>query len=143
MGWTEIGTSALICAADFIRGSLPIRTPIPVMSAPVCRILRLFLLSVLAGTSVRSLHAQTEYTLDGVPTAEEEEIRWLLNRARFNGAAENALRGTSYNVPASSGPLAPHNALTLASRHHSEDLAKHDSLPDHNTVPGSLYYDAS
>jgi hypothetical protein len=70
----------------------------------------------------------------------EEEIRWKLNRGRFDSASENLARGTAYtDVPASSGPLAPNLDITLAARHQSEDMAK-ANLFQHNTVPGSLYY---
>ena len=84
--------------------------------------------------------AQVEYTADGQPTALEEEIRWLLNRGRFDSAGENTARSTSYgDIPAHSGPVAPRQAITLAARHQSEDLAKTDSF-QHETVTGSLYY---
>ena len=92
--------------------------------------------------------ASTEYTLDGSPTSLEEEIRWLLNRGRYDSAAENAARGTGYSdIPASSGPLAPHASLILAARHHSEDLAVNDIDPQHvnphATVPASTHYNSS
>ena len=49
----------------------------------------------------------TQYTTDGVPTGLEEEIRWKVNRGRFDTAGENQLRGTAYSdVSASAGPLA-------------------------------------
>ncbi len=84
--------------------------------------------------------AQTQYTGDGTPTGLEEEIRWRMNRGRFDAASENLARGTTYtDVPASSGPLAPNQCLTLAARHHSEDMAK-NSVFQHETVPGSAYY---
>jgi hypothetical protein len=86
------------------------------------------------------VQAQVEYTADGQPTVLEEEIRWLLNRGRFDSAAENTERGTSYSdIAARRGPVAPRQAITLAARHHSEDLAKTDSF-QHETVTGSLYY---
>ncbi len=86
------------------------------------------------------LHAQTEYTSDGSPTPLEEEIRWLTNRARFDTAAENALRGTSYdNVPATAGPLAPHLSITAAARNHSQDMATLNVV-QHPTIPGSAFY---
>jgi uncharacterized protein YkwD len=88
-----------------------------------------------------SLIAQTEYGADGQPSALEEEIRWLTNRARHDTASENAVRGTSYtDVPASTGPLAPHHGITLAARRHSEDMARNNTF-QHDTVPGSAYYD--
>ena len=81
-----------------------------------------------------------QYTNDGSPTGLEEEIRWRVNRGRFDSASENQVRGTAYtDVPASTGPLAPNQSLTLAARHQSEDLAKHN-LFQHETVPGSAYY---
>ncbi|MCL4179575.1 MAG: hypothetical protein KJ072_17740 [Verrucomicrobia bacterium] len=91
--------------------------------------------------AVPTLFAQTEYTADGNPTALEEEIRWLVNRGRFNTARENETRSTTYtDVPATAPPLAPHHAITLASRHHSEDMAR-NNLFQHATIPGSAYYD--
>lgn len=90
-----------------------------------------------------AVHGQTEYTLDGSPTPLEEEIRWHVNRGRFDSARENQLRKTSFtDIPARSGPLAPHQSLTLAARHHSEDMARNNVM-QHDTVPGSLYYDAA
>src|SRR5690348_18460227 len=84
--------------------------------------------------------AQSQYTADGTPTGLEEELRWKVNRGRFDTASENLARGTAYtDVPASSGPLAPNQDITLAARHQSEDLAK-ANLFQHPTVPGSLYY---
>src|SRR5437870_2000382 len=90
---------------------------------------------------VRSVDAQSLYSADGTPTGLEEEIRWQVNRGRFDTASENLTRGTAYtNVPASSGPLAPNQDITMAARHQSEDMAK-ANLFQHATVPGSLYYD--
>jgi len=84
--------------------------------------------------------AQLQYTLDGTPTGLEEEIRWRVNRGRFDTASENLARGTAYtNVPATAGPLAPNQEITLSARHQSEDLAK-ANLFQHETVPNSLYY---
>ncbi len=91
--------------------------------------------------SVSTLFAQTEYTADGEPTALEEEIRWLVNRGRFDSERENQTWSTSYtDVPATAAPLAPHHAITLACRHHSEDMAR-NNLFQHATIPGSAYYD--
>jgi len=96
---------------------------------------------VCLALSVLLLSAQTEYTADGSHSALEEEIRWLTNRGRFDTASENAARGTAYaDVPASAGPLAPHESLSRAARRHSEDMAK-NNLFQHDTVPGSAYYD--
>jgi hypothetical protein len=82
----------------------------------------------------------SQYTADGSPTGLEEEIRWRVNRGRFDSASENQTRGTAYaDVPASAGPLAPNQYLTLAARHQSEDMAK-QNLFQHATVPGSAYY---
>jgi hypothetical protein len=85
--------------------------------------------------------AQSEYTADGQPSALEEEIRWLANRARHDTASENSRRGTTYDdIIASTGPLAPHQSITLAARHHSEDMAMNNTF-QHDTIPGSAYYD--
>jgi hypothetical protein len=82
-----------------------------------------------------------EYTSDGIPTAGEEELRWLINRTRFDPAAENAHRGTAHPaVPATAGPLAPHQGLTAAARRHSLDMATLNVFR-HETIPGSAYYD--
>lgn len=90
--------------------------------------------------SVSTLFAQTEYTADGEPTALEEEIRWLVNRGRFNSERENQTWSTSYtDIPATAAPLAPHHAITLACRHHSEDMAR-NNIFQHATIPGSAYY---
>ena len=83
---------------------------------------------------------QTEYTGDGVPTARGEEMRWLLNRGRFNPAAENILRGTAYAGLSAKGPYAPNALLASAARNHSEDLARKNTT-GHTTVTGSLFYD--
>lgn len=88
-----------------------------------------------------SVGAQTEYTTDGIPTALEEEIRWLHNRARFDTAAENALRGTAYtDVPSTAGPLAPHQSISAAARNHATDMATLNVF-QHDTITGSAYYD--
>src|SRR6266496_3620313 len=93
-----------------------------------------------AAGAVLPVTAQSLYTADGVPTGLEEEIRWRANRARFDTASENVTRATAYtDVPASTGPLAPNQTITAAARHQSEDLAK-ANLFQHETVPGSLYY---
>ena len=84
--------------------------------------------------------APAQYTADGTPAGLEEEIRWRVNRGRFDTASENQIRGTAYtDVPASTGPLAPNQSLMLAARHQSEDMAK-QNLFQHATVPGSAYY---
>jgi len=84
--------------------------------------------------------AQTLYTEDGEPTGLEEEIRWRVNRGRFDTVSENQLRGSSYtDLPATAGPLAPNQKLALAARHHSEDMAKQNVF-QHETVVGSAYY---
>jgi len=88
-----------------------------------------------------SVVAQTEYTTDGLPTALEEEIRWLMNRGRFDATSENQRQGTSFtDIPASSPPVAPHHAITVAARRHSEDMAQNNAF-QHDTVEGSAYYD--
>jgi hypothetical protein len=87
------------------------------------------------GTSADILYANA-----GNPTGLEEEIRWRVNRGRFDSASENKTRNTTYtDVPASAGPLAPNQSLTLSARHQSEDMAK-NNLFQHATVPGSAYY---
>jgi hypothetical protein len=97
--------------------------------------------TVVLGASERCSLGQTQYTKDGEPSGIEEEIRWRVNRGRFDSVSENLARGTAYSdVPASSGPLAPNQSLTLAARHHSEDMAKNNDF-QHETVIGSAYYD--
>ncbi len=98
-------------------------------------------LAFLAG--LRLLPAQTQYTTDGTPTVLEEEIRWHTNRARFDRNAENTNRKTSFtDVPLTGGPFAPNESLAVAARHHSEDMAKKNKF-QHETVPGSAYYNAN
>jgi hypothetical protein len=105
--------------------------------------LTVLILITAAVQSERISHAQVDYTADGSPTGLEEEIRWRVNRGRFDSARENQARGTAYaDVPASAGPLAPNQSITLAARHHSEDMAKQNVF-QHNTVPGSAYYDST
>jgi hypothetical protein len=82
-----------------------------------------------------------EYVVDGVPTVREEEVRWLVNRGRFDAAAENVLRQSGFtDVPARSGPLAPHGSLSRAAQRHSTDMAAKNVM-QHETVPGSAFYD--
>ena len=105
-----------------------------------CLSVRVWLLLATVTLAVWSASAQTQYTTDGTPTGLEEEIRWRVNRGRFDTASENATRGTAYtDVPATAGPLAPNQSITMAARHQSEDLAK-ANLFQHATVPGSLFY---
>lgn len=86
---------------------------------------------------------QKEHTLDGSPTPLEEEIRWLVNRGRYDSARENQLRGTAFtDIPATDGPLAPNHSLSTAAGRHSEDMARNNVF-QHATVPGSGYYNAS
>lgn len=100
----------------------------------------LWVLAALWAGSLHPARAQTEYTADGLPTALEEEVRWHVNRGRFDSARENTARGTTYtDVPASSGPLAPNESIARAARHHSEDMAKNNAF-QHETVTGSAYY---
>jgi hypothetical protein len=100
----------------------------------------LFLAVGMAGVAMPSW-AETEYTSDGQPTALEEEIRWHLNRGRFDPASENTLRGTNYaDLPPTAGPLAPNNPLTTAARHHSEDMAR-GNVTQHETPLTSGFYD--
>ena len=99
----------------------------------------LFLLTGLSGPLCFAA-VPVQYVADGVPTGLEEEIRWRVNRGRFDTASENQTRGTAYaDVPASAGPLAPNQSLTLAARHQSEDMARNNVF-QHETVPGSAYY---
>ena len=99
----------------------------------------LFLLTGLSGPLCFAA-VPVQYVADGVPTGLEEEIRWRVNRGRFDSASENQTRGTAYaDVPASAGPLAPNQSLTLAARHQSEDMARNNVF-QHETVPGSAYY---
>ncbi len=96
----------------------------------------------IAAAMLSPLFAQSEYTLDGTPTGLEEEVRWHTNRARFDSAAENVYRGTNYNdVPATARPLAPHQSITAAARHHSLDMANLNIF-QHATIPGSAYYNS-
>jgi hypothetical protein len=107
------------------------------------RINRLVILTLATGSLLlpHGTQAQIEYVTDGNPTALEEEIRWHVNRGRFDRDSENTLRGTSYSdIPATAGPLAPNQSLALACRHHSEDMARNNAF-QHDTVPGSSYYD--
>jgi len=99
-------------------------------------------LSLMAAVfgAVAPVLAQSLYTLDGTPTGLEEEIRWRVNRGRFDSASENATRGTAYtDVPTNSGPLAPNQMITIAARHQSEDMAKANVF-QHATVTNSLFY---
>lgn len=106
-----------------------------------CLLPRAFVCFSCAAVLILPAWGQTIYEADGEPSALEEEIRWLLNRARFDRAKENAKRGTAYtDIPARSAPLAPNAALTRAARHHSEDMARRNVF-QHETVAGSLYYD--
>ncbi len=101
---------------------------------------RVVILIVAAVGTAWSAVAQSQYTGDGTSTGLEEEIRWKLNRGRFDSVSENLTRGTAYtDVPASSGPLAPNQSVTMAARHQSEDMAK-ANLFQHATVTNSLYY---
>ncbi len=45
-------------------------------------------------------------------------------------------------MPATAGPLAPNQSLTIAARHQSEDMAKLGVF-QHETIPGSAFYNAS
>ena len=88
-------------------------------------LLTLLLLLIIHSSTLRA----HQYTGDGIPSGLEEEIRWLLNRGRFDSAAENATQGTSYrDIPPNAAALAPNWKLTLAGRHHSEDMARNLSL---------------
>lgn len=105
------------------------------------RIVRVAFTTWISLSSTRLVQAQVEYAADGTPDAAEEVARWHMNRARFDRTAENITRGTSYtDIPASSGPLASANSLTLAARHHTEDMARKNRFQN-ETVPGSAFYD--
>ncbi len=109
------------------------------MKPGIARWTVLFLVSAGIGAANWTA-AEILYTNAGSPTGLEEEIRWRVNRGRFDSASENQTRGTAYtDVPASSGPLAPNQSLTLAARHQSEDMAKNNVF-QHATVVGSAYY---
>ena len=94
------------------------------------------LISVLI---ISNTFGQAEYSADGIPSNTEEEIRWLINRGRFNPAAENSARGTNYSGLSPKPPLAPNASLFLASRHHSQDMAEKNVF-QHDTVTGSRFY---
>src|SRR5437867_19761 len=101
---------------------------------------RVWILILAAVGGICDGRAQNQYTLAGTPTGLEEEIRWKVNRGRFDTASENLNRGTAYlDVPSTSGPLAPNQDITISARHQSEDMAK-ANLFQHTTVPGSLFY---
>ena len=101
-------------------------------------LLTLLLLLIIHSSTLRA----QQYTEDGIPSGLEEEIRWLLNRGRFDSAAENATQGTSYrDIPPNAAALAPNWKLTLAGRHHSEDMARNNAF-QHETVSGSTYYNS-
>jgi uncharacterized protein YkwD len=104
------------------------------------QLVRVLILMVAIIGAASPAAAQSQNTGDGAPTGVEEEIRWKLNRGRFDSSSENLARGTAYtDVPASTGPLAPNQSITMAARHQSEDMAK-ANLFQHLTVPGSLFY---
>ena len=101
-------------------------------------LLALLLLLIINSSTLKA----QQYTGDGIPSGLEEEIRWLLNRGRFDSASENATQGTSYrDIPPNAAALAPNGKLTLAGRHHSEDMARNNAF-QHETVPGSTYYNS-
>jgi hypothetical protein len=109
---------------------------------PCCALPGVLLLAALSFGWLGSSQAETQYTDDGAPTSVEEEIRWRVNRGRFDASSENQMRGTSYtDSPASAGPLSPNQSLSVAARHQSEDMARHNAF-QHDTVTGSAYYDA-
>ena len=114
--------------------------PEPASRILAMQFVRVVILIVAAVGAVWSAVAQSQYTGAGTPTGLEEEIRWKLNRGRFDSVSENLTRGTAYtDVPASSGPLAPSQSITMAARHQSEDMAK-ANLFQHPTVTNSLFY---
>src|SRR5689334_24949070 len=114
--------------------------PEPASRIPAMQFVRVVILIVAAVGAVWSAVAQSQHSGAGTATGLEEEIRWKLNRGRFDSVSENLTRGTAYtDVPASSGPLAPNQSVTMAARHQSEDMAK-ANLFQHPTVPSSLFY---
>ena len=101
-------------------------------------LLALLLLLIIHSSTLKA----QQYTGDGIPSGLEEEIRWLLNRGRFDSTSENATQGTSYrDIPPNAAALAPNGKLTLAGRRHSEDMARNNAF-QHETVPGSTYYNS-
>jgi Cysteine-rich secretory protein family len=126
--------------AFVIRGIAPAILRPKLLMPPIHRTFVLSLVTIVIGI-YRLATAQTEFTGDGSPTGLEEEIRWRVNRGRFDTVSENQLRGTDYaDVPDSSGPLAPNQFLTQAARRQSEDMAERNVF-QHATVNDSLYYD--
>lgn len=45
-------------------------------------------------------------------------------------------------MPTTAGPVAPNQSLAVAARHHSEDMAR-NNLFQHETIPGSAYYNSA
>jgi len=71
----------------------------------------LFLLTGLSGP-LGFAAAPVQYVADGVPTGLEEEIRWRVNRGRFDTASENQTRGTAYLPQRSTNLLVWSNLAT-------------------------------
>lgn len=98
---------------------------------------------IVAVWLIAALSAEAQrWDVDGASTAAEEELRWLVNRARFNPAAENARLGTSFVVP--EGPLPPlasQYQLISAARKHADDMARTGTF-SHQSPTGSRYYAA-
>lgn len=94
----------------------------------------LFLTAIAAG--------QTEYNGDGTPAQRSEEIRWHLNRARSNPAAENTLRRTNYTGLSARPPLAPSALLETAATYHAIDMAASQTMT-HDTLANSAYFNAA
>jgi hypothetical protein len=98
---------------------------------------------MLFGVEMGQAWGQDQYVGDGDPTGLEEEIRWMLNRGRYDRNRENAVRRTRFtDVPQRTGPLAPNAAMTRAARNHADDMARLNHF-NHRTVPGSAHYNAS
>lgn len=84
-------------------------------------------------------HGQEEYLDDGVLSARGEEFRWLANRARFDHAAENTLRGTSWPAQPSRPPMAPNAKIIQTAQHHAVDMATRNSFI-YETVEDSAFF---
>ena len=101
--------------ADLLGIFREIAGPELAKESPAMQFVRVVILIAAAVGAAWPAVAQSQYTGDGTPTGLEEEIRWKLNRGIFDSVSENLTRGTAYtDVPASSGPLAPNQSVTMA-----------------------------
>ena len=123
--------------------------------------------SLLLGLNFGPAHAATEYTEDGILPGREEQLRWLINRARYSPELEgdrllmvNTTPGGSPNFDVCEDkdgnndfgtteaqwqawknprqPLAPNGRLLLAASQHSLDMAE-TRLFQHNS-PSAKYF---